>query len=272
MPTYDFEGRVALVTVGARSQGRSHAVAFAHYGADVAILDVPAETLGFQYDPATPADLAETVRLIETEGATAVGIEGDVRCEADVARAVERTLAEFGRIDVLVNNAGIWTVVDAIAMDETTWNAALKTDLKGTWLCAKHVGRRFRDRDGSGRIVNVGSTASLVGTPGSAHYAAAKHGVIGLTKTLGLELGDTGVTVNAVCPTGVATPLIDGIVEAVGEKALERVSDASGSMNVIDEQLLDPADVTEAVLWLASDAARYVTGIAMPVDAGMTAK
>lgn len=196
----------------------------------------------------------------------------DVSDEEQAEAMVEEVRSELGEVDVLVNNAGIWSVADLLEMDETTWDAVVETDLKGAWLAAKHVGRHFAQRDEGGRIVTTGSTASLVGTPGSGHYAAAKHGVVGLTKTLALELAPYGVTANAVCPTGVETPLVDGIAEAVGEEALARVSAASGPMNVVDEQLLDPEDVAEAVLWLASDAARYVTGVVLPVDAGMTAK
>lgn len=272
MPKYDFSENVVVVTGGARGQGRTHAVAFANTGADVAVVDVPGQVTECQYELASEEDLGATVEQIESAGADALGITADVRDEAAVERAVERTLDTFGRIDVLVNNAGIWGVCDLVSMGESTWDAVIETDLKGAWLASKHVGRYFARRGEGGRIVTTGSTASLVGTPGSGHYAAAKHGVIGLTKTLALELARYGVTVNAVCPTGVETPLIDGIVEAEGESALTQVSDASGHMNVLDEQLIEPEDIAEAVLWLSSDAARFVTGTALPVDAGMTAK
>lgn len=116
------------------------------------------------------------------------------------------------------------------------------------------------------------STAGLVGASGSGHYAAAKHGVVGLTKALALELAEHEVTVNCVAPTGVATPLLDGIRETIGGEAMAAISDLSGSMNVIDEQLLDPREVSEAYIWLSSDAARYVTGAVLPVDAGMLVK
>jgi SDR family mycofactocin-dependent oxidoreductase len=272
VPRYDFADDVVMVTGGARGQGRAHAIAFASHGADVAVVDVPGEIAGAQYDLAGESALETTVDRVESLGVSALGVRADVREETAIEDAVDRTLDAFGRVDVLVNNAGIWSVADLLEMDETTWDAVVETDLKGAWLAAKHVGRHFAQRDEGGRIVTTGSTASLVGTPGSGHYAAAKHGVVGLTKTLALELAPYGVTANAVCPTGVETPLVDGIAEAVGEEALARVSAASGPMNVVDEQLLDPEDVAEAVLWLASDAARYVTGVVLPVDAGMTAK
>lgn len=272
MPTYDFADDVVMVTGGARGQGRAHACEFASHGADVAVVDVPGDVAASQYDLADESDLEATVNSVEAHGSSALGIRADVRDKAAIRVAVDRTLDAFGRIDILVNNAGIWSVADLVTMEEATWDAVVRTDLKGAWIASKHVGRHFVNRAGSGRIVTTGSTASLVGTLGSGHYAAAKHGIVGLTKALALELAPHDVTVNAVCPTGVETPLIDGIVAAAGEAALTRVSDASGSMNVLDGQLIEPEDVTAAVLWLASDAARYVTGTVLPVDAGMAVK
>lgn len=271
MPSYDFSGRVAVVTGGARGQGRAHALGFARHGADVVLLDAPGTPDVLQYDLATERALAATADRVAAEGVDVLARSVDVRDESAVRAAVADAVDEFGRVDVLVNNAGVWHVSDAVEIAESAWDVVVDVALRGAWLCAKHVAPVFRTR-GGGRIVNTASTAALVGTAGSAHYAAAKHGLLGLTKALALELARDGVTVNAVCPTGVDTPLVAGIAEALGEGALEAVSDRSGSMNVIDEQLLAPEDVTGAVLWLASDAARYVTGVALPVDAGMTAK
>lgn len=272
MPRYDFDGIVVLVTGAARGQGRSHAVRYAENGANVVVLDVLNSIPTGQYPLATNADIEETVRQIEAAGQRAIPVRADIRKEAEVAAAVETTLDEFGRIDVLANNAGIWNVAPLVEMGETRWDELVDTDLKGAWLCAKHVGKHFIERGGGGRIISTASTAALVGTKGSGHYAAAKHGVLGLTKTLALELAKYNVTVNAVAPTGVHTPMIDGILETVGESAFTAVSDASGSMNVLDEQLIPPEAVSEAYLWLSSDAARYVTGTVLPVDAGMLAK
>ncbi|MFW5956372.1 MAG: SDR family oxidoreductase, partial [Halorhabdus sp.] len=218
------------------------------------------------------AELDETARLVEEQGQDALVVRADVRNEAGVKAAVTEALDTFGAIDVLANNAGIWNVTDLVEMDERRWDELVDSCLKGTWLCAKHIGQHFIERGAGGKIVSTASTAGLVGAKGSGHYAAAKHGVVGLTKTLALELASHGVNVNAVAPTGVATPMIDGILETTGEEALASVSDASGSMNVLDEQLIDPRDVSEAYMWLSSDAARYVTGVTLPVDAGMLAK
>jgi len=272
VPEYDFDRRVAFVTGAGRGQGRSHAVAYAEHGADVVVTDACRDVDTSKYPLATPADLETTARRVEVAGGRALAIEMDVRAECEVEAAVEAALDEFGRIDVLANNAGIWNVTDLVAMDEQRWDDVVDTALRGAWLCAKHVGRHFVDRGTGGRIVSTASTAGLVGARGSGHYTAAKHGLVGLTKALALELAEYGVTANAVAPTGVDTPMIDGILESQGESALTTISDASGSMNVIDEQLVDLRDVTEAVLWLSSDAARSVTGVTLPVDAGMTAK
>jgi len=272
VPTYDFSGQVVFVTGAGRGQGRSHAVAYAEHGADVVVTGLSRGIETSQYPLATADDLDETVRRVEATGQRALRLRVDVRDEAEVEAAVDEALDEFGRIDVLANNAGIWNVTDLVEMDERRWDELVDSNLKGAWLCAKHVGNHFIDRGEGGRIVSTASTAGLVGSKGSGHYAAAKHGVVGLTKALALELAEYDVTVNAVAPTGVATPMIDGILETVGEAALASVSDASGSMNVLDEQLIDPRDVTEAYLWLSSDAARYVTGVTLPVDAGMLAK
>ncbi|MGQ4555480.1 mycofactocin-coupled SDR family oxidoreductase [Halobellus sp. GM3] len=272
MPIYDFDGQVAFVTGAGRGQGRSHAVAYAEHGADVVVTDVSRGIETSQYPLATEGDLAETVRLVEDTGQRALARRVDVREESQVEAAVEAAVDEFGRIDILANNAGIWNVTDLVEMDERRWDELVDSNLKGAWLCAKHVGKHFREHGEGGRIVSTASTSALVGAKGSGHYAAAKHGLVGLTKSLALELAAYDVTVNAVAPTGVDTPMIDGILETEGERALASVSDLSGSMNVLDEQLVDPRDVTEAFLWLSSDAARYVTGAVLPVDAGMTAK
>jgi len=261
-----------LVTGAARGQGRAHATAFARNGADIVAADAPGELSSTQYDVADAETLAETVRQVRETGSRAMGLELDVRDEDAVEGVVDEAVARFGRIDVLINNAAIWTVRDAVELSEESWDETIDVNLKGTWLCAKHVARHVRARGGGGRIVNVASIGGLVGTAASAHYAAAKHGVVGLTKTLALELAEHDVTVNAVCPTGVDTPMIEGIVEHVGEEAMQEVSDFTGSMNVIDDQLVPPEAVSGACLWLASENTRYVTGTAVPVDAGALAK
>jgi len=273
MVTYEFSDRVAFVTGAARGQGRSHAIGYARHGADVVVTDICQDIPSNPCSLGTGAELRETASLVEAEGQQALVAEMDVRREADVAAVVEAAVEEFGRVDVLANNAGIWTVADLLRLERAQWRDVIDVNLKGAWLCAKHVGKQFVDRGEGGAIVSTASTAGLTGLPGGGHYAAAKHGVVGLTKALALELAAHGVTVNCVCPTAVDTPLIDEIVETYGTESVERLGETAGPYNVFEPGVsLDPADVTEAFLWLSSDAARRVTGVALPVDAGFTAK
>jgi SDR family mycofactocin-dependent oxidoreductase len=273
MVTYDFDGTVAFVTGAAHGQGRTHAQHYARNGADVVVTDVASNMDTVPYDLGTGDELAETAALVEEEGQEALAIEMDVREESQVEAAVAEALEEFGRIDVLANNAGIVTISDLVEMDEAIWDEMLDTNLKGVWLASKHVGKHFVERGDGGKIVSTSSTAGLVGAPGAGHYVAAKHGVIGLTKTLALELAEYDVNVNAVCPTVVNTPMISGMTEAYGEEVFEDMA-VSGPMNVFDAEDpgIEASDISEAYMWLSSDAARYVTGIALPVDAGFVAK
>jgi SDR family mycofactocin-dependent oxidoreductase len=273
MPTYDFDGKVAFVTGAARAQGRSHAVHYARHGADVVVTDVCHDIETNPYALSTRDDLDETVGMIEDEGGEALAVEMDVRDESQVEAAVERAVDEFGRIDVLANNAGIFNASEMTEMDEAMWDDMIDTNLKGVWLCSKHVGKHFIERGDGGRIVSTSSAAGVIATPLAGHYVATKHGVLGLTKTLALELAEYDVNVNAVCPTGVDTPMISGFAEAYGEETMDELGRITGPWNVFgDGGMIEARDVSEAYMWLSSDAARYVTGIGLLVDAGMTAK
>ncbi|MFD1565823.1 mycofactocin-coupled SDR family oxidoreductase [Haloarchaeobius amylolyticus] len=273
MVEYDFSGQVAFVTGAAHGQGQSHAQHYAKHGADVVVTDIADEMATVEYDLGTSDELAETASLVEDEGQDALALELDVRNEDEVEAAVEEAIDEFGGIDILANNAGIAHFGDLVEMDERMWNEMLDTNLKGVWLCSKHVGKHFVDQGHGGKIVSTSSIYGLSAGPGSGHYIAAKHGVVGLTKTLALELADYDVNVNAVCPTGVDTPMISGVLEAYGEEALNEATDVTGPWNLFDhDAMIESRDISEAYMWLSSDAARYVTGIALPVDAGMLAK
>jgi SDR family mycofactocin-dependent oxidoreductase len=272
MPAYDFSGKVAFVTGAAHGQGRSHAQHYAKHGADVVCVDIAENMETVPYDLGTPEELQETALMVEDEGQEALTVQADVSDESQVEAAVDEALEEFGRIDILANNAGISSVADLVEMDEAMWDEMLDVNLKGVWLPSKHVGKHFIDRGDGGKIVSTASIYGLVAGPGSGHYIAAKHGVIGLTKTLALELAEYDVNVNAVCPTGVDTPMVTGGIEAYGEEWLEETIDMTGPWNLFDEGMIEAQDISEAYMWLSSDAARYVTGIALPVDAGMLAK
>ena len=269
MVEYDFDGKVAFVTGAARGQGRSHAVHYAEHGADVVVTDICETNDESTYELSGREQMAETVAMCEERGADAVGIQLDVSDETQVREAVDRAVDEFGRIDVLANNAGIAPPSGLMDLDEGTWDATLDVNLKGMWLCAKHVGRQMIDQGDGGRIVNTSSDAGLGSSPGLGHYTAAKHGVIGLTQTLAWELAPHDITVNAVCPAAVDTPMTGGIVEGIDEEMGDIAERSSPDPQLTE--IIQPEDVSAAFMWLSSEDARFVTGIALPVAAGATA-
>ena len=273
MPEYDFSDKVAFVTGAAHGQGRTHAQHYAKHGADVVVTDLNHNVDTVPYDLGTHEELEETAGMVEEQGQRSLALEMDVREEDQVESAVQEALDEFGHIDFLANNAGFWPPSDAVEMDEAIWNDVIDTLLKGVWLPSKHVGKHFIDRGDGGKIVSTSSTAGIVAVPGFAHYVAGKHGVVGITKTLALELAEYDVNVNAVAPTGIDSPMISGYVETYGEEMLEEIAQLTGPFNLFgDGGMIEAKHISEAYLWLSSDAARYVTGITLPVDAGMLAK
>jgi NAD(P)-dependent dehydrogenase (short-subunit alcohol dehydrogenase family) len=269
---YDFSDSVVLVTGAARGMGRDIARRFAGFGAAVVASDVAGPVDGLGYETAAGDDLDETVVGIVDAGGTAHGIRADVRVEEQVEALIADTVDRYGRLDVLISNAGVYTGAPIAELTEEQWDAALDTNLKGPFLCAKHAARHMSSRVGGGRIITVSSTSALVGIPNQASYQSSKHGVVGLTRTLALELAPHGVTVNTVCPTVVYTPMLDFLMET-GAAYFQEVARLCGASTVFPGlDALDVRDVSEAVLWLASPAARYVTGIALPVDGGFTCK
>jgi (+)-trans-carveol dehydrogenase len=199
-------------------------------------------------------------------------VPADVRSEDDVERMVAATVERFGRLDVLVNNAGVYAGAPLTEMTEEQWDAVIDVDLKGPFLCSKHAARHMVARGGGGRLLTISSTSALVGIPDQVNYQSAKHGLVGQVRTLALELAPHGVTVNTICPTVTASPLLDFLMGA-GRAYWQDVARLCGASTVFPGlDYLEPRDVTHAALWLASDAARYVTGIALPVDGGFTCK
>ncbi|WP_320669780.1 SDR family NAD(P)-dependent oxidoreductase [Patulibacter defluvii] len=273
--SFDFGGDAVLVTGAARGLGRDIALGFARAGAKVAVNDLDGRDLGegVPYATASGDDLDETVRLLTDAGAADVlRLPGDMTDETTVAAMVDATVERFGRLDVLVNNAGVISGGRCWELTEAQWDAVVDVDLKAPFLCSKHAARHMTGRDGGGRIVTICSTSGLVGIPGQVHYQSAKHGIVGQVKTLALELAPHDVTVNAVCPTVVSSPMLDHLME-VGQAYFQEVSRLCGASTIfpgVDH--IEPPDVTAAVQWLASDAARYVTGISLPVDGGFTCK
>lgn len=254
MLTYDFSGRVALVTGGGAGVGAATARAFAEGGAAVAVLDSDAEAA------------RALVEDLTARGHRVLGLACDVSDEVEVAAAVGRTVAEYGRLDMAFNNAGIMLPpVDSADETGEAFDRIVAVNLRGVWACMKHELVQMRKQQ-SGSIVNCSSLGGLVGGDGRATYHATKHGVIGQTKSVALQYGPLGVRVNAVCPGTIDTPMVEQMT-ARGE--IDRQAVAA---NVALRRLGRPEEIAAAVLWLSSDAASYVTGVALPVDAGHTAQ
>ena len=247
-------GKVALVTGGASGIGRATALTFAREGAKVAVADVA--TGGGE----------ETVRLIADAGGEAIFRVCDVASVAQVETLIGEVVAAYGRLDCAFNNAGIQGATSRTAdHTEADWDQVMAINLKGVWLCMKYEIRQMLQQ-GGGAIVNTASAAGLVGSHGMPAYSAAKHGVVGLTRTAALEYARHGIRVNAVCPGVIQTPMVAELIarhpgiegRLIGAEPMGRAG--------------QPEEIAEAVVWLCSDAASFVTGLPMAVDGGLTAR
>jgi SDR family mycofactocin-dependent oxidoreductase len=267
------DNQVALITGGARGQGRAHAVASAQAGADVVIFDVARPVEGTRFPAATPQDMAETVALVEAAGRQAVAIQGDVRSQAELDGAVKQALSAFGRLDILIANAGIWTHGAFWELSEESWGTMLDIDLSGVWRSAKAVAPHMI-REGRGSIVITSSLNGLRPGYKFAHYVAAKHGLIGLMKSIALELAPYGVRCNAICPGAIDTPLTNhpGAWPAYAGKRDATEADMMDSgyhyTALRGVTFMSPEVVADAALYLNSNLASRVTGIELPVDGG----
>ena len=270
--------KVAFVTGAARGQGRSHALRLAEEGADIIAIDLAEEidTVKPLYPAATEADLAETVKMIEALDRRVVATKADVRDYAAVKAAVDDGIAQLGRLDIVVANAGIFVFGDRTEdVTEQQWADVIDVNLTGVWHTAKAAIPVMAD---GGSIVITSSTAGIKGTPNVAPYTASKHAVVGLMKTLALELAPRSIRVNSVHPTGVATDMILNeatfklFLPDVEHPTREQAAEVFATTNALPIPWVEPRDISNAVLWLASDEARYVTGVMLPVDAGYTIK
>jgi SDR family mycofactocin-dependent oxidoreductase len=273
------DGKVAFITGAGRGQGRSHAIRLADEGADIIALDVCAdavETVG--YGLAAADDLQETAAQVEARGRRAVPGIADVRDLGQVQKVVDAGLAELGRIDVVCANAGVGSWSVSWEMSEQVWKDMIDVNLTGVFNTVRAALPSMVERGEGGSVVLTSSTAGLIGYQNTAHYTAAKHGVIGLMKVLSQELGPHRIRVNAICPTTVNTPLVINdatfrlFAPDVTDPGPDDVREAFAGLNSLPVPWIEPSDVSEAVAWLCSDAARYITGIALPIDAGNTAK
>jgi len=280
MPRFDaprFEGRVAVITGAARGQGRSHAVRLATEGADVIALDICRDIDTVAYDLATPADLKESERLVAEQGRRVVTAQVDVRDTEALRRAIADGARELGGIDVVLANAGIG-LMDAAADAHAAFRDQLDINLVGVWNTVQAAAPLMIEQGRGGAIVLTSSAFGLTGrggdgSGGSDGYVASKHGVVGLMRTFATWLAPHGIRVNCVNPTGVATRMVlNPAVEALfggGDTPALDPKPVDDVTNLFDVPLVEVQDVTAAVAFLASDEARYITGVALPVDAGM---
>lgn len=269
------EGKVALVTGAARGQGRSHAIRLAEEGADIIAIDICQKLTTTPYHGATDEDLAETVRHIEKLDRRAHSVVADVRSLKELESAVADGIAELGRLDAVVANAGIFSNAPVHELTEEQWDEMIAINLTGVWKTIRATVPHLIEQGQGGSITLISSTGGSQGFPNFAHYVAAKHGVIGLARTTANELGAQSIRCNAIQPTSVLTDMIDNenmyrlFRPDLENPTHDDFKDACQTgMNVLPTPWIEPIDISNAVVWLASDAARYVTGIALPIDAG----
>jgi SDR family mycofactocin-dependent oxidoreductase len=270
------KGKVALITGAARGIGRAQAVRFGQEGADIVALDIcgPVDTVVIPHS--TPADLDETARQVTAAGGRIHTEIVDVRDLAAVQAATDRGVDRFGGLDVVCATAGITSRATAVDMGEQAWRTMLDINLTGVWHTCRAGAPHLITR-GSGAMVLTNSIAGLRGLVGVAHYTATKHGVVGLMRSLAHELAPYNVRVNCVHPTNVDTPLIQNdAVSSAFRQDLDRpptraeFAEAARGMNLLAVPWVEPVDVANATLFLASDEARYITAVTLPVDAGAT--
>ncbi len=271
-----FEGKVAFITGAARGQGRSHAVRFAEEGADIIAFDLCEQMSTVPYPMSSPEDLDETVNLVEKTGRRIVAEQGDVRDFKRLQAAVASGVAELGRIDYVLANAGIISATDEDVDDVPRYVDAIDVLLNGVYYTIEAALPALLAHGDGGAIVITSSTAGLnslcprfsVRSHGLAGYQAAKHGVVGLMRYYASALAEKNIRVNTVHPTGVATPMLmnDYVEQYFGEHP-EAIS---GLQNLLAVELIEASDISEAMVYLCGQSGRYVTGVTLPVDAGLS--
>jgi len=272
------EGKVAFITGAARGQGRSHAITLAGEGADIIAVDICAQIGSVPYPMATPEDLAQTVKEVEALDRHIVATVADVRDYDALKEALDDGVAQLGRLDIVSANAGIESYGRAEELAEQTWRDMIDVDLTGEWHAAKAAIPHLRAGGRGGSIILTSSDLGLKAAANQAHYAAAKHGVIGLMRTLALELAPDFIRVNALAPTTVDTPMSHNeATYRLFRPDLENptADDMAGpatALNVLPIPWVEPVDISNALVFLASDQARYITGVTLPVDAGAAIK
>ncbi|MCE6996349.1 mycofactocin-coupled SDR family oxidoreductase [Saccharothrix sp. S26] len=270
----EFSGRVALVTGAARGIGRALAVEFAAAGADVVATDIVAQVDSVPIGLAEPSDLDHTRKLVEQKGSRCLTATVDVRDADQVRAAFDEAVEEFGRVDVVCANAGIWSTAPLLGMPDATWRDMIDTDLTGVFHTLREAARVMVPRE-SGRIVVTGSVAARMGTANMAHYTAAKWGVIGLVKSAALELAPHGITVNVVAPSFTNTAMINNSLNYHQFSPDDPTPDAAArvwaQLMPMRVPYVEPEEVARTALFLASDAARHISASTVDIAAGWNA-
>ncbi|MFD4366063.1 mycofactocin-coupled SDR family oxidoreductase [Rhodococcus sp. NPDC058521] len=264
------DGKVAFVTGAARGQGRNHAIRFAREGAAVIALDVCGPVSDYNaYEAATSSDFEETVRLVEAEGGKILAEKADVRDSAAVQAVVDEGVTQFGRLDIVVANAGICNWNRFWEMPDEQWETLIDINLTGTWKTLKAAVPAMIEAGNGGSIIVVSSVAGIKPLPGQSNYAASKFGLVGLTQAAAKELGEYKIRVNSIHPYGVKTPMG---TDPGSLKMLEKHPHYLSSFGTIltDSPLAETDDITDAVMWLAGDGSRTVTGSQLAIDMGNT--
>lgn len=273
------EGKVAFITGAARGQGRSHAVRLAQEGADIIATDICEDIPHIPYGGPTEADLDDTVEQVEALDRRIIATVADVRDPEAMKAAVDDGVAQLGRLDIVSANAGIsGPMLPTVDVPDEAWQQMIDINLTGVWRTCKVAIPHIIDGGRGGSMILTSSTAGLMGMANIAHYVAAKHGVVGLMRTLALELAEHNIRVNSVHPTTVDTPMVDNdatfrlFLPEEENPTKEDFGESAKEMNALPIPWVEAIDISNAVLWLASDEARYVTGVTLPVDAGALIK
>ena len=264
------QGRVAFITGAARGQGRAHAVRLAREGADIIALDIcspVSDSIG--YPAATPEDLAETVRAVEAEGRKVLAREVDIRDDAAVRQLVSDGVEQFGRLDILIANAGVLSWGRVWELTDEQWDTVIDVNLTGTFHTLRAAIPAMIEAGNGGSIVVVSSSAGLKATPGNGHYAATKHGLVALTNTLAIELSEFSIRVNSIHPYSVETAMIEPELMMQVFAEHPHYVHSFGPMLLQPNGFMSADEVSDVVVWLAGDGSGTLTGAQIPVDKGV---
>jgi len=273
------DGKVAFISGAARGQGRSHAVRLAQEGADIIAFDLCEKIDTVPYEMSGPTDLAETIRMVEALGRRIVSAEADVRDAAAVAGILDDGVAELGHLDIVVANAGIFSYGDPLTLTAQTWQDMIDVNLTGVWNTVQPALHHLIDQGTGGAIVLTSSAAALKAPPNLVHYVSAKSGVVGLMRSLSNDLGKYNIRVNSVHPTLVNTAMVhnDALYSIFfpgrdTPPTIEEFAELCLTMQSLPVPWVEPIDISNAVLFLVSDDARYITGDTLRIDAGVVNK